>query len=317
MLDNIKTPEQLLEWMSKNISYGFIDKNKKIYKHPTFDSFSDKYILQSPYDLYKSKVGVCWDQTLFEKFIFQNNIKLPFKIFYIEQINEMSGTHTFLIYKNNNQLYYFENSYEKYRGIHKFDSEEEVINYVINNMREEQSDNGYTITQIIDEPHYGCSCIEFMDFCLNQKFYKEGKMKRLMKRLSKSKCIFLGGTCAESTWRERLIPLLDISYFNPVVDDWNEEAQKKEIYEREHDDFCLYTITPLMEGVYSICEVTQDSNIRPEKTIFCLLKEDDGKSFTEGQWRSLEQVAKIVKQNGAQVFYNLEDIANYVNKKKD
>jgi hypothetical protein len=80
MLDNIKTPEQLLEWMSKNISYGFIDKNKKIYKHPTFDSFSDKYILQSPYDLYKSKVGVCWDQTLFEKFIFQNNIKLPFKI---------------------------------------------------------------------------------------------------------------------------------------------------------------------------------------------------------------------------------------------
>ena len=36
---------------------------------------------------------------------------------------------------------------------------------------------------------------------------------------------------------------------------WNEEAQKNEIFEREHDDYVLYTITPRMEGVYSIADV--------------------------------------------------------------
>lgn len=142
------------------------------------------------------------------------------------------------------------------------------------------------------------------------KYIRESRLKKIN---NKNKKIFLGGTCAESTWRDRLIKLLKIEYFNPVVDDWNEEAQKKEIYEREHDDFCLYTITPLMEGTYSIAEIIDDSNKQPKKTIFCLLKEDDGKSFSEGQWKSLEQVARMAKENGAQVFYNLEDVAKFVN----
>ncbi|MGL5752690.1 MAG: nucleoside 2-deoxyribosyltransferase domain-containing protein [Paraclostridium sp.] len=47
--------------------------------------------------------------------------------------------------------------------------------------------------------------------------------------------VFLGGTCNDSTWRDKLIPLLEdngINYFNPVVDDWNKEAQLNEIKER-------------------------------------------------------------------------------------
>ena len=33
--------------------------------------------------------------------------------------------------------------------------------------------------------------------------------------------VFLGGTCNESKWRDDLIKLLKIDYFNPVVKDWN------------------------------------------------------------------------------------------------
>ena len=40
--------------------------------------------------------------------------------------------------------------------------------------------------------------------------------------------VFLGGTCAESKWREKLIPLLKCEYFNPVVEDWTPECQKIE-----------------------------------------------------------------------------------------
>ena len=135
-----------------------------------------------------------------------------------------------------------------------------------------------------------------------------------LKKIASNKKIFLGGTCAESTWREELIPLLTIEYFNPVVDDWNEEAQKNEIYEREHDDYVLYTITPRMEGVYSIAEAVDDSNKRPDKTIFCLLEKDGDLTFTEGQLKSLKQVANMVKSNGGNIFFDLKDVANHVNK---
>jgi len=95
--------------------------------------------------------------------------------------------------------------------------------------------------------------------------------------------VFLGGTAANSTWRDELIPSLKIDYFNPIVDDWNEEAQKAEIKKRENCDFCLYVITPEMEGVYSIAEVIDDSNKRPERTIFCYLPETKNKKKFRGK----------------------------------
>ena len=55
--------------------------------------------------------------------------------------------------------------------------------------------------------------------------------------------IFLGGTCNDSTWREELIPMLECDYFNPVVKEWNEEAQKLEIHKRLSCDFVLYVNT--------------------------------------------------------------------------
>ena len=88
------------------------------------------------------------------------------------------------------------------------------------------------------------------------------------------KKVFLGGTCAESTWREELINKLTIDYFNPVVEDWTEECMAEERKQRETCDYCLYTITPRMKGVYSIAEVIDDSNKRPLKTVFCLLDYD-------------------------------------------
>lgn len=144
--------------------------------------------------------------------------------------------------------------------------------------------------------------------------------------------IFLGGTCAETVWRDELIKLLKIDYFNPVVPDWTEECMKAERYEREHCDFCLYVITPSMEGVYSIAEAIDDSNKRPEKTLFCFLEKEIPKllikglnlkvypndlktEFTKSQIKSLEQVSKMIERNGGKSFKSLEEIADYVNGK--
>lgn len=126
--------------------------------------------------------------------------------------------------------------------------------------------------------------------------------------------VFLGGTCNESTWREELIPMLKIDYFNPVVKDWKPENMKEEIKQREICDFVLYVITKEMISVYSIAEVVDDSNKRPNKTIFCYL--DEG--FSVEQIKSLSQVRKMVEKNGAKCFSSLKEIANYLNSfKKD
>jgi hypothetical protein len=125
--------------------------------------------------------------------------------------------------------------------------------------------------------------------------------------------VFLGGTCNESTWRDELIPMLKIDYFNPVVDDWTPECQAEELRQRDLCEFCLYVITPRMTGVYAIAEVVDDSNKRPEKTVFCVLSIDGELAFTPGQMRSLDAVAKMVERNGSKAFRSLEAVAGYLN----
>lgn len=153
------------------------------------------------------------------------------------------------------------------------------------------------------------SSLTSMDFCKDcwENF------KSIMEEEYKTKKVFLGGTCNGSTWRDFLIKRLKIDYFNPVVEDWTIQSAAEEIKQRVECDFCLYVITPMMEGVYSIAEVVDDSNKRPEKTILCILEEDDKYHFNPKQLRSLNMVASLVNTNGAKVFHSLEQVAEYLN----
>lgn len=64
-----------------------------------------------------------------------------------------------------------------------------------------------------------------------------------------------------------------------------------------------------MTGVFSIAEVVDCSNKRPESTLFCVLLDE----FNEGELRSLKATANMVKRNGAKVFETLEEIAIFLN----
>jgi hypothetical protein len=131
--------------------------------------------------------------------------------------------------------------------------------------------------------------------------------------------IFLGGTCNNSTWRKDLIKLLNIDYFNPVAQAWTSQSQEEEIKQRELCDYNLYVITPKMKGVYSIAEVVDDSNKRPNKTVFCILDKDFDNDlnlikFEDFQMKSLNQVGKMIEANGSKFFRSLAAVASYVNK---
>jgi len=130
--------------------------------------------------------------------------------------------------------------------------------------------------------------------------------------------VFLGGTCANSEWREKLIPKLNIEYFNPVVSNWTPECQTEELKQREECDFVLYTLTRVY-STYSIAEVVDDSNKRPEKTIVCIINEKlkDGKLAMSSQdIKHLDAVGRLVGRNGALYFKSLDEVASYLNKKE-
>jgi hypothetical protein len=138
------------------------------------------------------------------------------------------------------------------------------------------------------------------------------------------KKVFLGGTCANSKWRNKLTPMLHIDYFNPVVHNWTPECQKEEIKQMQECDFVLYTLTRVY-STYSIAEVVDDSNKRPEKTIVCIFNEktiNNGNGcFHDGDFwamskqdlKHLDAVGRLVERNGGKYFRSLEEVANYLN----
>lgn len=127
--------------------------------------------------------------------------------------------------------------------------------------------------------------------------------------------VFLGGTINGSKWRDDVISRLEIDYFNPVVEQWDDEARLNEVREKKSCDYLLFAITPLMVGVFSIAEVVDLSNKVPQKTILCILDEDEGAVWSDCQKKSLIEVKKLVGANGAHVFENLDDVVDFLNKK--
>ena len=109
---------------------------------------------------------------------------------------------------------------------------------------------------------------------------------------------FLGGTCAETTWRDELIEELkkfDCEWFNPVVDDWTPECQQ--IEENEKNNKCnvhLYVITPEIQGVYSIAEIVnscwqaQVYGTTVSDVVFCVIGE-----WNEQQLKSFNAMIKL------------------------
>lgn len=112
--------------LMKNIEYGWIDKNNN--KHNFVDeTYSNNYILQSPNEVIKNKIGVCWDQVELERYYFKGNdwnIKTYFLVYYD---GDKCPTHTFLTFEKNNKYYWFEHSWERFRGIHEYESLKKML----------------------------------------------------------------------------------------------------------------------------------------------------------------------------------------------
>lgn len=170
-LQKLNTPDRLFKWMNENMEYAYKTINGDV--SYDFDHMYPDYRLQSPMETFNSKVGVCWDQALFEQYVFNNIIHKECKLYYIiQKDNNFEPTHTFIFFKDKENWYYFENSYERIRGIYKITDEFDTFDFIIENMRKEQKDLGVRVfevnkdfTKYSDNFTKNTDIISFMDFC--------------------------------------------------------------------------------------------------------------------------------------------------------
>lgn len=159
--------------LMNDIEYGWADKNNN--KHYIVDeTYSSNYILQSPSEVIKNKIGVCWDQVELERYYFRNtdyNIKTYFIVNYD---GDKCPTHTFLTFEKNNKYYWFEHSWEKFREIHEYTSIEELLLDVKDKFIKYELNNDYEPSNVVmyeyDKPKYHILVQEFFNHCDNGKY---------------------------------------------------------------------------------------------------------------------------------------------------
>lgn len=179
--EKIKTPQELLSYMAKNIKYGFIGRNNhKRYQWDDKDwgaDFENEYYLQKPEDLVESGLGVCWDSAELEREWFSKHgyeAKVYFMWFKKEEDNDLP-THTFLVYKQGEKYYWFEHSASANRGIHEYDSldallaeaKSEHIDYAINERGASEDDVKDFVLLDFDKPEYNCSPEVFVEHIMS------------------------------------------------------------------------------------------------------------------------------------------------------
>lgn len=189
------------KWMDKTFQYGLRINGRWDPKRNTTSEDWDKYlVVQSPQEIEKSKVGVCWDFVSYEAWYFQKNFPgVDYKTYYIQFFNDDDcPSHTILTFEMNGKHYYFECSFRKFAGLYEAKSEEDIINYVLKLM----SDNPDPSTpkgellrkwkydaweyDALDDALFGMHCQEYMNHVMGEGrcMYHNYKAPRGVKKLN-------------------------------------------------------------------------------------------------------------------------------------
>ena len=138
--DNVKTPQELMDFMNMNIEYGWIDKQEKIHIN-TLKGFRENYRISSIEEMIKNGVGTCIEQAKMIKYFF-DKIGIENKLYCHrsyeteENFDKEVRMHCFVLFKYKDNWYHFEHSNRSKRGIHKYISLESAIKEITSGFEE-------------------------------------------------------------------------------------------------------------------------------------------------------------------------------------
>jgi len=219
----------------ESIEYGFKDElgnniiNVDIEKWD--NEFNDFYYLQTSAELLESKCGVCWDQVELERKLFLDN-NINFKTYFIYIVdNDMLPSHTFLTYEFNNKHYWFEHSWGKYKGIHEYESELDLLLDVKEKFKLEHS---YACSDFLfiyeyEKPIDHITCDEFYKYIETQKLVKTNKPLYFYHLVNKDACMSNGLISLQYMYDNDMFDLFDknvLKYKNRIINNWNIEKFK-------------------------------------------------------------------------------------------
>ncbi|SRR5574344_2355284 len=160
-----------------NIEYGFKDSdgfNIINDENKWNDEFYEFYYLLSPEELLNTKCGVCWDQVELERKLFNdNNIQCSTYFIYLDDGADLPS-HTFLTYQANNKYYWFEHSWYDYKGIHEYNTLNELLNDVKEKFvnSKDAKDKYPILIYKYNKPRYHIDCESFYKYINTQQLIK-------------------------------------------------------------------------------------------------------------------------------------------------
>lgn len=125
-IDNI---ELFFQYISDCFDYGWMDKNNKFHKGV---NDGETYCLQSPEELIKSKIGICWDMTELYRCWFGLMTQYKYETYYIfYDDNKGCFSHSILVFYKDNFVFWFEPLFNdndfNYSGIHQYSNIFELL----------------------------------------------------------------------------------------------------------------------------------------------------------------------------------------------
>ena len=179
------TPEELNDYMNKNIEYGFMVGGKL-----ETEDYS-KYKTISPSDFEKYHAGVCWDYVAYEYSYFKRYFKeLPCKLYYIEACatDGTEPTHAWLTYKDNSKIISFESAWGDNAGLHEYSSETEMVNDYIGkfikfNEKILTDEKRYVVLTFNQPTKYNLTPLEYMNYIWDHhKVIRDNGLVELVKK---------------------------------------------------------------------------------------------------------------------------------------
>lgn len=173
---NIKTYQDLMKFFKKHMNYGFVYRNKIFTQdNPNFQEEMNKfYKLRLKDDFIKSGYGVCWDFCELEREFFLSK-NIPHECYFVESfVNRSQGgpTHSFLLFKENNNWFWFEFSWGDQRGIKKYNSKEAALEDVLSKHKKFCEQIGH-VSKVrlykIDKFDKRLNAFEYVEKCINSK----------------------------------------------------------------------------------------------------------------------------------------------------
>lgn len=129
---SVSTVEECFKFLY-NIRFGWKDKLGNIHIGVNDANF---YSLQTPLELSKSKVGICWDVVEFARAFFEEMTNFKYETYYIMyDDNNGCPSHSVLVFYKENRIFLFEptahHCFYPFSGIKEFDTINELLKYVV------------------------------------------------------------------------------------------------------------------------------------------------------------------------------------------